>query len=459
MFALGVAVLICAGDARRAQPMVQRLQGQSHGEQHALSEFAKFILKSKPAAGWQISRYCRYFAAGTLRAAADRHAPVRLMDEVGDFAARSRARRAMPEALPAGARTLADYAQEDAFLPKDLPDLGVSGTRYRALNADFVPRLGWKGTVFPSVLSPSLASILVSLLVMYLYDFQEFKGIDPTAHTVLGVLVSFLAVFRTQQAYNRYWESRGHLGVLMAAIVDHASTASVHLGVGKDAAEAKLELARLLRLYFSEVVRFLRKVSRDTKRVSNYWLPEDAIADFEESVKQECDIEAKFDECELLEQVARPPVLVLQWIRAHIFAVGVEGGLLPGETDGQRMQSLELGLEKGLKDMQTAFNGCAKIGTTPAPQPYTQMGRWLVFWFVFTVPFALIRAFGSTQGALIAADVLLAFGYYGLDYCANQLQNPFIAEFGDAQLDGRFLQAVCADVDLLLGTQGSRQKN
>ena len=30
-------------------------------------------------------------------------------------------------------------------------------------------------------------------------------------------------------------------------------------------------------------------------------------------------------------------------------------------------------------------------------------------------------------------------------------QNPFIAEFGDVQLDGRFTQAVCSDVDVLLG--------
>ena len=52
--------------------------------------------------------------------------------------------------------------------------------------------------------------------------------------------------------------------------------------------------------------------------------------------------------------------------------------------------------------------------------------------------------------AFIPAVMLLAFGYYGLDYCANQLQNPFIAEFGDVQLDGRFANAVCEDIDMLL---------
>ena len=88
------------------------------------------------------------------------------------------------------------------------------------------------------------------------------------------------------------------------------------------------------------------------------------------------------------------------------------------------------------------------------------MGRWLVFWFVFTLPLTLIGTFGSLGAgasgsgnvsiAFIPAGMLLAFGYYGLDYCANQLQNPFIAEFGDVALDGRFTAAVSLDVDTLL---------
>ena len=41
------------------------------------------------------------------------------------------------------------------------------------------------------------------------------------------------------------------------------------------------------------------------------------------------------------------------------------------------------------------------------------------------------------------------------DLSCWQLQNPFISEFGDVQLDGRFVQIVCSDVDLLLMTPPS----
>lgn len=46
----------------------------------------------------------------------------------------------------------------------------------------------------------------------------------------------------------------------------------------------------------------------------------------------------------------------------------------------------------------------------------------------------------------------------GLDYCSNQLQNPFIAEFGDVSLDGRFMQAVAEDVDMLLLPKGTARE-
>ena len=138
--------------------------------------------------------------------------------------------------------------------------------------------------------------------------------------------------------------------------------------------------------------------------------------------------------------------------------MGVEQRLLAGSSAFERTQTLAHGVERPLAGLPAAFNGAAKIASTPFPQPYTQMGRWLVFWFVFTLPLPLVRAFGAAGGdevsvAFIPFMVLVAFGFYGLDYCASQLQNPFVAEFGDAQLDGRFMLAVYEDVEMLLQTK------
>jgi hypothetical protein len=166
-------------------------------------------------------------------------------------------------------------------------------TETRLLNADFVPRAGWRGTVFPAVLSPVLCAGAVSAAALWLHESTGFMGIDATAHQLAGGLVSFLAVFRTQQAHARYWEGRGHLGVLMAGLVDVASMGSIHFSAEQpeSAAAARHELARLLRLYFRETVRFLRRTSLSTARVSNYWLPADAPAPIDDAL--DCCVEAR----------------------------------------------------------------------------------------------------------------------------------------------------------------------
>ena len=67
------------------------------------------------------------------------------------------------------------------------------------LNLDFVPRVGWRGTVFPAIVSPSLAAVAAAAATIYAHDTFGFAGIDATGHLMLGVLVSFLSVFRSQQ--------------------------------------------------------------------------------------------------------------------------------------------------------------------------------------------------------------------------------------------------------------------
>ena len=61
-----------------------------------------------------------------------------------------------------------------------------------------------------------------------------------------------MSVFRSQQGYARYWEARGHVGALMSSVVDAASLGAVHLEAddARAAADARAELARLLRVYF-----------------------------------------------------------------------------------------------------------------------------------------------------------------------------------------------------------------
>ena len=79
-----------------------------------------------------------------------------------------------------------------------------------SLNLDFLPGRAEFAAIMPLVLSPVLFSLCEASAVVA--SGSQFLSHDSTGLNVLGVLLSLTTVFRTQQAYSRYWEARGHLG-------------------------------------------------------------------------------------------------------------------------------------------------------------------------------------------------------------------------------------------------------
>ena len=58
---------------------------------------------------------------------------------------------------------------------------------------------------------------VLTALFTVIYEYHPLKlyNISPTFHTVLGLVIGLLLVFRTNTAYDRWWEGRKHLGALV----------------------------------------------------------------------------------------------------------------------------------------------------------------------------------------------------------------------------------------------------
>jgi predicted membrane chloride channel (bestrophin family) len=70
--------------------------------------------------------------------------------------------------------------------------------------------------------------------------------------------------------------------------------------------------------------------------------------------------------------------------------------------------------------------------TTPFPFPLVQMTRTFLFFYVFTVPFALLHDV-SIPIAHCVVIFFLTYGFMGLEYVSIELDDPFGSDDNDFQ--------------------------
>jgi predicted membrane chloride channel (bestrophin family) len=73
----------------------------------------------------------------------------------------------------------------------------------------------------------------------------------------------------------------------------------------------------------------------------------------------------------------------------------------------------------------TNYYGMTKFLTTPVPFPLIRMARTFLFFYMFTVPLALLAVSGSSTAAHICTVFVLTYGCMGLDAVAIEWDDPF----------------------------------
>ena len=71
-----------------------------------------------------------------------------------------------------------------------------------------------------------------------------------------------------------------------------------------------------------------------------------------------------------------------------------------------------------------AFSGLEKLINTPFPFPLVQMARTFLFFWVFTLPLALVNNTRETFEVMIVV-FFITYGFIGLEYVSIELDDPF----------------------------------
>ena len=259
-----------------------------------------------------------------------------------------------------------------------------------ALHKSDTLRMLWKELIYMGIFT-----LLIAFLKIHFFPKVDYLDKLIAVYSLIGFVISLLLVFRTNTAYDRWWEGRRKWGEL----VNDSRNFSVKINAMVSNTDEKKEFARLIHLFVFSMKEHLRKgVLIDD-------LP------FTENEKQQ------------LNTSKHIPTTVVGWMYTKIHILVKEGELYKEDL---------IVLDKNLNGFLEACGACERIKNTPIPFSYSLFIKKFIFIYVLTLPLAFVSVFGYLS-ALIATFVFYVL--VSMEVLAEEIEDPFGDDDNDLPTD------------------------
>ncbi|UPT69103.1 MAG: bestrophin family protein [Sphingobacteriales bacterium JAD_PAG50586_3] len=246
----------------------------------------------------------------------------------------------------------------------------------------------WK--LFPLILVVGVyTGIIIWVEVSYLHlsEQSSIKNI-PVMHSLLGFAISMLLVFRTNTAYDRWWEGRK----LWGALVNNSRNLAIKLNamLEPDDDESRLFFRKSIPLFAGTLRRHLQL---DSTKYSLDDVDHPELGDIDAHKHLPNQVASK-----MFNKVNRL----------------YKSGQITGD------QLIVLNAE--LQSFSDICGACERIKNTPIPYSYSAFIKKFIFMYVATLPFG----FALSMGYL--AIPVVAFIFYvlaSLEIVAEEIEDPF----------------------------------
>jgi len=303
------------------------------------------------------------------------------------------------------------------------------------------------GSVWPRVLPFCLLNCLLTIVI---YNVPHYFDIDITfnggvAYEFISVLVSFFTIDRLSTTYDRYWEAREYLGdVITQCNMLAARTALFTAHDPSDKADMwritlKNNLTRLIdqalfMIQDDHASLLFNATDTETKGID--------VGRLSPMKRRE-----SLRGAHLLEEiVGRKDVMACAMdVDATILTVNDHVG-----AGGNSLMIEEL-LARSSAIVEAYFK-LIKFSTTPVPFVLTQMGRTLLFLWVFTLPLAVLNTHPEEPYESMFLVFLVTYGFLGLALVEIELHDPLGDDDNDLETK-RYLTLIKANVDTILGKE------
>jgi putative membrane protein len=246
-------------------------------------------------------------------------------------------------------------------------------------------RILWKELIYIAILTA-----IITALELHFYPASSVLKNLTVVYSLLGFVISLLLVFRTNTAYDRWWEGRKLWG---AVVNDARNLTSILSTIGLTEAE--------LHHHSMHIVAFSQSMKEHLRRAK---LP--LPFPMEESMR-----------------VENQPLWIAHQLRK-------EFSLL---LTNHRIDNIQWEiLNKHLDNLIDSLGACERILNTPIPFSYSLFFKKFIFIYVVTMPLAFVELF-EYWSVLISTFVFYAL--VSMEILAEEIEDPFGTDTNDLPLD------------------------
>jgi ion channel-forming bestrophin family protein len=262
-----------------------------------------------------------------------------------------------------------------------------------SLQASYLRKLSW------SLIAITAITTVICLL-QYVYHVIEIK-IPLTLHSLMGVVLGLLLVFRTNTAYERWWEGRKLLG----ALVNTSRNLSIKLNafIEADVKKEREKLSMLICGFSTVLPLHLRDGSEPEMLAVLAFMGEQQLRELDRS--------------------AHKPNAI-----ASILMREIQQLLVSGKITGEQF----ITLAQNANELIDELGGMERIKNTPIPLPYAMLLKRFIFIYVISLPFGLVNELGW---ASVVAVGIVFYLMVVIEIIAEEIENPFGTDENDLPVD------------------------
>lgn len=263
-----------------------------------------------------------------------------------------------------------------------------------------------KGSVLPAVLPRSIVCGLVTAAIVLLAQ-QGIKLFVPLKDNLIpSIVLGLLLVFRTNTAYDRYWEGRKALGIIVVSIRNLSRQIWVHSTERdpNDREKKRLVLNLLAAIPF---------VTKHHLRSEPMGLEVQKLLS-----------ESRWHQLQQSQQTSNVPLEVMFWVSDY----------LETEYRSGHLNANQLVAMTGMLDaIVNAIGSCERILKTPIPLAYAIHLKQLLLIYCLFLPFQTVKDLGWMAVPVVT---IVSFTLLGIEEIGVEIENPFGTDSNDLPLDG-----------------------